>query len=373
MQKVLFLTTALHPKDDRIFFHQAQSFAEGQFEVKITSLCTHLIEKNNSIEIESFSILEKSVSEKIETFLKVCRNFQPETIICSEPLAIFAAKNYKKEKKVTIIYDVTEWYPSMSMLREFSFLSKIFHAIKFSLINLYAGFLSDRFIFGEETKKFPLAYFFPFKKKLILPYYPDSKFISKQLNKIENNRITLCYTGQISEEKGIGNFFKAADFAQKSNPEYQVKLLIIGSARTKEDEISFEKLLKNYSFKHIEIKQPASFESFTESFKEADICFDLRALNFENHHSLPIKLFYYIGAGKPIIYSNLKGIRQHMNVSEFGYLVNPNNEKQIADQILNYLQNPEKYIQHSQNAAKAFETKYNWNCIKNSFVNFIKL
>ena len=82
MQKVLFLTTAHHPKDDRIFFHQAQSLAEGQFEVKITSLCTHLIEKNNSIEIESFSILEKSVSEKIETYEScIFKNSEKSTCI----------------------------------------------------------------------------------------------------------------------------------------------------------------------------------------------------------------------------------------------------------------------------------------------------
>ncbi|WP_312074889.1 glycosyltransferase [Chryseobacterium sp.] len=372
MQKVLFLTTAHLSKDDRIFFHQAKSLAENGFAVKITSLCENLIETNDKIEIESYNILQKTSSEKIETFLKICRSFQPKIIICSEPLAVFSATQFKKEKKVSVIYDITEWYPAMSMLRDYSYPSKIFHAIKFFMINFYAGFLSTHFIFGEETKKIPLAYFFPFKKTLILPYYPDQKFVSTHLKELIPNEITLCCTGQISEEKGIGNFFKAIDLLSKKNPALDIKILIIGSTRTDEDKIWFDNLLSTYNFKNLEIKKPTSFENFTESFSEADLCFDLRQLNFENHHSLPIKLFYYIGAGKPIIYSGLKAISKHMKISDFGHLVNPEKTEKIAEIIKNYIQNPEKYKIHAQNAEKAFRKKYNWNIIKDSFINFVK-
>ncbi|WP_435522428.1 hypothetical protein [Chryseobacterium indoltheticum] len=124
--------------------------------------------------------------------------------------------------------------------------------------------------------------------------------------------------------------------------------------------------------KNIEIRKPTSFEEFTKSFADADICFDLRAFNFENHHSLPIKLFYYMGAGKPIIYSSLKGIRKHMDVSGFGYLVNPKDSKKIADYIETYLKEAQLYHLHANNARKEFMQNYNWEVIKNSFVNFIK-
>ena len=148
--------------------------------------------------------------------------------------------------------------------------------------------------------------------------------------------------------------------------------MIVGSARKIADEIYFSDILAQSSVKNIEIRKPTSFEEFTKAFADADICFDLRNFNFENHHSLPIKLFYYIGAGKPIIYSNLKGIRRHMDVSSFGYLVNPNDSKKIADHIEAYLNEPQLYHLHAANARKEFIQNYNWNVIKNSFVNFIK-
>jgi len=372
MQKILFLTTAHHSNDDRIFFHQAKALVEEGFEVKISSLCSESKETIDGIEIESYSILEKPVKEKIETFKKSCRSFRPDCIICSEPIAVFSAKQYQKEKKTSIIYDITEWYPSMSMLGNYSYPAKIFHAIKFFLIQLYAGLLSTHFIFGENTKRFPLAYFFPFKKSMLLPYYPDEKYVSYNYKRLNTNEITLCYTGAISQDKGIGNFFKTVDLLRKKVPETKIKLLIVGAARKESDEIYFKNQLSQYKFENIEIRKPTSFEYFTKTFADADLCFDLRELNFENNHSLPIKLFYYIGAGKPVIYSDLKGIREHMEISGFGKLVDPQNAEIISDLIVNYIRNPELYDAHTINARKAFEEKYNWKVIRNSFIDFVK-
>ncbi|MDP9957342.1 glycosyltransferase [Epilithonimonas hungarica] len=370
--RVLFLTTAHKYNDDRIFYHQATELVKRGFDVKICSLCSEFQGVIDKVEIESYSILHHSARQKTEIFLKVCNDYQPDSIICSEPIAIIAAHKFKKDKKISVIYDVTEWYPAMSMLQDHGFPLKIVHGIKFFLIQLYAGLLSTHFIFGEETKKFPLAYFFPFKKKMILPYYPDESFVSEGIKKLESNQITLCYTGALSEDKGIGNFFTAIEILRKRRPELNIKILIIGSARTETDKIYFDDQLKKLSVKAIEIRKPTSFEDFTKAFSDADICFDLREFNFENHHSLPIKLFYYMGAGKPIIYSSLKGIRKHMDVSDFGFLVDPKDSGSIADCIEKYIVDSRFYDLHATNARKEFIQKYNWKIISDSFINFIE-
>ena len=372
MSKILFLTTAHNYNDDRIFYHQAKELKAQGYEVKISSLYSDYQGEIDEIEIESYAILNKSSREKILVFQKNCESYKPDCIICSEPLAVIAARKFSKIKKVSIIYDITEWYPSMTMLDNYNFFLKFLHGIKFFLIQLYAGFLSNYFIFGETTKKFPLAYVFPFKNKMILPYYPDERFVSQNIKTLEKNQITLCYTGAISEDKGIGNFFKAVDKLQKRNLNLRIKLLIIGSARQESDEMYYENLLSQFSFSDIEKRKPTTFENFTHSFSDADVCFDLREFNFENHHSLPIKLFYYMGAGKPVIYSDLKAIRKHLDVSEFGFLVNPQNSDMISECIEKYVKNHQLYNQHANNAAKEFQQKYNWNVIKYSFIDFIK-
>lgn len=372
MPKVLFLTTSHNYNDDRIFYHQAKALRDEGFEVKICSLYTRYNGIIDGIDIESYDVLIESIEKKMETFRKVCHTFQPQCIICSEPLAVVAVRKFVKQYKAACIYDVTEWYPSMSMLRKYRFPVKIFQAVKFSLVQLYAGFLGTRFIFGEATKKFPLAYFFGFKKQMILPYYPDALYIRESVKQLEPGRITLCYTGQISKDKGIDNFFKAVNKLRQKASSLHIRILIIGSAVEENDKLYFSSLLKKYTFNDIEIRKPTDFEQFTEELADADICFDLREINFENNHSLPIKLFYFMGAGKPVMYSNLKGIRKHMGMLSFGSLVNPHDADGISDIIINYIMNPELYHAHALNAVKEFKEKYNWEMIKDSFVDFVK-
>jgi len=371
MSKILFLTTAHRYDDDRIFYHQAKALRDQGNKVKICSLSAEFQGIIEGIEIESYSIIDKSTEEKTKVFERVCDSFDPDCIIASEPLAVIATKKFKKKKKINVVYDITEWYPSMRMVENFSFPMNMIHAVKFFLIQLYAGLISTHFIFGEETKKFPLAYFFPFKKNLISPYYPDDIYIRKNIKKLNPNKITLCYTGQFSEEKGIGNFFAAIDNLRNKKPELEIYILLIGGSRREKDAKYFSELVQKYQFKNIKIGKSTSFETFTETYEDADICFDLRTVNYENHHCLPIKIFYYAASGKPVIYTNLKATREHVDVSKFGFLVDPENAEEIANIILTYIENPELYSNHANNARLEYENKYNWNSIKDLFVNFI--
>lgn len=372
MSKILFLTTSHNYNDDRIFYHQAKELKSHGYEVKICSLYTDFQGSVDGIEVEAYGILDHNINEKQKKLQEVCDRFRPDCIICSEPLAVVAAKKIKKEKKISIIYDITEWYPSMRMVENYPSFLKPFHAVKFFMIQLYAGYLSTHFIFGENTKKFPLAYIFPFKKSILLPYFPDDRYIHTNIKKLEPGKITLCYTGQMSKEKGIGNFFKAIDELCKKRPQLQIEILLIGGTRKEKDEKYFQDQLAKYQFDHIRIEKPASFETFTQAYASADICFDLREHNFENDHCLPIKIFYYAASGKPVIYTNLKATRQHVEVSKFGFLVNPEDSESIARIIVDYIDHPERYDEHAYNARMEYERRYNWNMIRDVLVDFVK-
>ncbi|RKS96799.1 glycosyltransferase [Chryseobacterium defluvii] len=371
MSKILFLTTSHSYNDDRIFYHQAKELESQGYKVKICSLYADFQGMIDGIEVEAYGILDHSIKEKHKKLQEVCDHFQPDCIICSEPLTVVAAKKIKREKKISIIYDITEWYPSMRMVEKYPSYLKPFHAVKFFLIQLYAGYLSTHFIFGENTKKFPLAYVFPFKKSILLPYFPDDRYIHPHIKKLEPDKITLCYTGQMSKEKGIGNFFEAIACLRQKRPQLQVEILLIGGTRTEKDTFYFSNLLNQYNWDNIRIEKAASFETFTQAYASADICFDLRELNYENDHCLPIKIFYYAASGKPVIYTNLKATREHVDVSKFGFLVNPVDSEAIADIIWQYINTPELYDKHAQNAREEYEKKYNWGIIRDIFVDFV--
>lgn len=372
-KKILFLTTSHHYDDDRIFYHQAKELVDKGFTVKICSLSSDFQGEIDGIKVEAYHVIDKSITEKRLLLEKICNDFQPGTIICSEPLAVLAASDYKKKNNADIVYDITEWYPSNSMLSKHSFLLKPFYTVFYTFIQIYAGFLSDRFIFGEKTKRFPLSYLFLYKKKIILPYYPSKNYTQESFVPLQKNKICLAYTGQLSKEKGIGNFFSVLNELQKMRPELQVSALIIGNPITNEDKDYFQNLIQNSSVKNIKISKPVDFRNFTKSFADAHICFDLRELNFENHHSLPIKLFYYMSTAKPVIYSRLKAIKNHLDISDFGYLVNPEDRSEICRHIIRYLENPELYENHALNARRNFEKKYNWKAISQGFADFIKM
>lgn len=370
MAKILFLTTAHKHDDDRIFYHQAQALKSRDNQVKISSLNSTYLGTIDGIHIESYSILDQSHSEKLKKLIDICENYQPDCIICSEPLPVIAARRYSKKTKSKIIYDVTEWYPSYRMVDVFPKLTRPFHWLKFFMIQLFAGFSSNAFIFGEASKQFPLTFFFPFKKKILLPYYPDDIYIRNNIKTLDSNKIILCYTGRISREDGIVNFFNAITELHKKTS-VKIEILIVGKAKRLSDESLFLDLIKTIPKDNIIIKKPVDFRSFSESFSEADICFDLRENNKEYTNSLPIKLFYYIASGKPVIYTQLKALEKHMKVSDFGFTVNPEDAEAIADIIVNYIQNPDLYNRHAQTAREAYEAQYNWESIKNSFSNFI--
>ena len=370
--KVLFLTTAHKYDDDRIFYHQALELIDRGFKVKICSLCSDFQGVLEGVEIESYPILHKSSKHKTEAFVKVCNTYLPQCIIASEPLAVIAAGKFKENKNISIIYDVTEWYPSFRMLDGYSAVPKMIHKIKFTLINLYAAYVSTHFIFGEDSKKFPLTTVFPQKKTLMLPYYPDERYIHQNIKSPAANAIKLCYTGRISKEDGIGNFFSAVDALRRLKPDLEISILIIGAPKKETDKAYFADLLHSYAFENVVIEKPFNFKFFSAALADVDICFDLREKNEEYNLSLPIKIFYYIASGKPVIYTDLDAIKKHIDISKVGYLADPENSAEIARLIARYVDDPKLYDEHANNCVSLFENKYNWKLIRNSFADFIK-
>jgi len=372
IRTVAFLTSSHSPFDDRIFYHQAKSLAKT-FKVVIISST-----ETKSATVENISIVSNNShgsdkKKKIEFFKQSLKQFNPELIICSEPLPIIAALQYKKavHQKVKIIYDVTEWYPSKKNLEGLTAVQRILTFIKLLFVNLYASSRCDGFIFGEHYKSLPYRFLFGYKKWSLVSYYPDLKYINYQESKLNPDKICLGYTGKISEEKGIRNFFDVAAALKRKSPEIKVRLKIIGWCLNSTEKNSFEKLCQEAENLEIEILDKQDFETFSDQLHDVDILFDLRKLDFENNHCLAIKVFYYAACGKPVIYSAIKAIKRDIDVNKFGYFVNPTDSELISDRIINYIENPDLYRQHSQVARKLAEEKYNWGIIEPQFVEFI--
>lgn len=369
---VAFLTSTHSPFDDRIFYHQAKSLAKI-FKAVIISSTENIRTTIDDIAVVSDNSHGADKKMKVEFFKQSLIQFNPELIICSEPLPIIAALDYKKTtyKKVKIIYDVTEWYPSKKNLEGLPLLKQIFTFLKLLIVNLYASSSCDGFIFGEYYKSLPYRFLFGFKKWEMVSYYPDLNYINYQKSELVSGKICLGYTGKISEEKGIRNFFAAAVALKRKSPETKVKLKIIGWCLSDTEKNTFDKLCREAENIEIEIMGKQDFETFSDQLHDVDILFDLRKLDFENNHCLAIKVFYYAACGKPVIYSDIKAIKRDIDVKKFGYFVDPNDSEMISDHIIHYSEHPDLYQHHSQVARKLAEEKYNWGFIEPRVIEFI--
>lgn len=372
-KKILFLCTSHFSLDDRIFYHQAQSITNNDDIAIICSTIENLETVIDNISITSFDTTHLSFIKKIKPIASHIHSIKPDQIICDSPLAVLASYIASNKNKHKIVYDITEWYPSKE---NFTYTPAITIILKFIFLILFsflAGVISNKFIFGEYYKSVPFKLIFFWKNNIIIPYYPDLKYINKINKTISNNEIELLYAGKINIDKGIVSVFNAVQELAKLEPNFIFKLNIIGKYSTEKNKRLFENLVEKRLPNIVVITSDfLPFREFCDKLGKYDFFFDLRQIDFENNRSLPIKLFYYIACGKPVIYSNLKSIRQDIPNFNFGYLCNPNDSKAIASYISDIINNPQLYKNACKNACHASQNKYHWGIIESSFLDFLE-
>ncbi len=374
MMSISFLTSGHYPFDDRIFYHMAKSLADHNYSVEIVSSKRDLMEVADGIKLTCFAGDNLSKRDKIRQFVKQLSDFRPEIIICSEPLTVIAAKQYSKKqiKKIRIVYDITEWYPSKKNLIVHKKSIRWFLFIKLLFFNLWASMFTESFIFGEWFKSRPYRLMFPFKPFVYIPYYPDLRYINYIKPDLEPAKLKLSYSGKMSLEKGYGNFFSVLKKLTELKSDLKIEVKIIGWYESLRDKEDCENIIKSVSGNiSLKIFDRQNFLSFIELIKETDIFLDLRSDNFENQHCLPIKLFYYAALGRPVIFSDLKAIRKEVEIDKFGFLIHPDDIELIAKLILNYLEDKELYYKQCVNARYLAESDYNWHKIEPQFLKFV--
>ena len=373
---ISFLTSGHEPFDDRIFYHMARSLSDNNENVEIVSSKCDLTQVVEDIKLNCFDGSNLTKRDKIIYFVDRLSDFKPELIICSEPLTVLAAKRYsqKHKRKIRIVYDITEWYPSKKNLSPYNYYIRWYLFLKLSIFNLWVSYFADSFIFGEWYKSRPYRFLYPRKPFIFTSYFPDLKYIHYNNPVLQKGKLRLSYSGKISLEKGYGNFFKVLLALSELNEELKIDVKIIGwyeSSHNKEEcEDLFSSLNRNIAIK---IFERQDYKNFIEIINDTDIFLDLRSDDFENQHCLPIKIFYYTALGRPVINSDLKAIRKEVEIEKFGFLVKPGDSESIAKIITDYLNCEKLYYQHCGNARDLAEKKYNWKKIEAQFLKFITL
>lgn len=326
---IIFLQAAHTTTDERVLYHQARALQEEGHIVEIYGI--------------------DSTPE-----------FQPkpaDIYIVDTPKALWRIR----QTSAKIVYDITEWYPSKKNLRNIRF-GKITKAIILILANLWAGWRCSAFIFGEEDKARPFRIFFPHKKYIFLPYYPDLTYIHPIPAHDISKECHILYAGALTKEKGWNRVITTMENIAKQIPQTRFHLDIITKDHWKYSQKHDNLFINQHPF--------MPFEQFCQQIVNYDLFLDLRDIDFENTRCLPIKLFYYLACSRPSIYSNLSAIRKGIpEIIQCTKLVN--NHVEATEALADYIYDGSLYQAHCNNALHWAKDKYNWDKIKHHFTQLI--
>jgi glycosyltransferase involved in cell wall biosynthesis len=227
-----------------------------------------------------------------------------------------------------------------------------FHNRRFLKIDVWITPLK---ILAEEVKNMTN---FSKDKIHVIPIGVDyNKFINNNLSKSECRKILglplneklIGIIGRIDKQKGQLTLIKSLEFIDNT----ELKLVIAGEPTLDEGQIYFEEIINYINLNNLKdrviiipfVNRPEIF------FKAIDI-FGLGSYS-ETYGMVTIEAMM---SELPVIATNSGGTPEILNYGEYGYLYQPGNEVEFAENVNYILSNPENVF-HKSNFAKIWAIK----------------
>ena len=195
-------------------------------------------------------------------------------------------------------------------------------------------------------------------------FYDYSKYREeiRKKNNIKDNEIVIGVVGRISEQKDPMTTIKAFNLLNDKNKNF--KLMFIGSGE-------LEKKVIDYA-KDNDIDNKVIITNWVKSVKQYISSIDIAILP-SKWEGFGLAILEYMACDKPIIATNVGGISDIIKNNINGYLIKPEDYKDLSNKILELLSNKavtEKMIKNN----KTYRNKYSIkNTAKKSMNLFEKL
>lgn len=178
-------------------------------------------------------------------------------------------------------------------------------------------------------------------------------------------KTTVMFSGTITPRKGIDYLVRAADILRSEN----ILFLLVGNPNL--DKEFTEKVKEFIKAKGLEesVKLPGfvPYEDLKALYSACDV-FVLPS--FEEGD--PIALKEALASGKPLIGTNVGGIPMQIREGWNGFLVEPANEKQLAEKIKYLLDNGEERKRTGRNSRKLAGEEFEWGRIAERYLKVYK-
>ncbi|OGF34284.1 hypothetical protein A2482_00630 [Candidatus Falkowbacteria bacterium RIFOXYC2_FULL_48_21] len=229
---------------------------------------------------------------------------------------------------------------------------------------------SEDYIENSRIQEF---YFKNINKFYELPFGVSRRFVPEpkdgdllaKYGLAKDDKVVLFAGGLDSAHyfKGVNYLIKAISLIEDK----KIKALIIGAGDLLAD---YKKLVSETKLgDRVKFADYVPADSLVKHYNLGDV-FILPSIN--NSEAFGIVLIEAMACGKPVIATNLKGVRSVVDIGVNGLLVEPKNSKDIADKINLLLGNLETYSRFSRNCLETVAAKYRWATITDNLEKLYK-
>ena len=263
-----------------------------------------------------------------------------------------------------VIYDVHEPYPEN--IRDYHQTKGLFTFLK----NSYSNHIQkwerscaknyDLIIVTEENLRKRFHEYFPNKPVEIIYNFTNLESDAKREVEKEFDAI---YTGGITKLRGAWKILEAVKFAAIKIP--QIKVLFLGTWFPSELKAQMQDYITtNNLSENVILKDNVPYQEVAGYYRKSKVGLGI-FLPIDTHRIiLQIKIFEYMNFGLPIVGSNFGHINNIIEKHNCGISVDPENPEEIADALVDLLNDSREYQQMSENGKAAVLEYYRWELME---------
>lgn len=171
---------------------------------------------------------------------------------------------------------------------------------------------------------------------------------------------SLVFTGVLAPNRGIQEVIQAMGILKQKSFEVSLHLAGIPCYPSYTDELMSEAKRQNVN-EQVHYHGILSQSDALALQKNCSIGLNISNSRMYPIQGYPVKMFEFMYAGLPVIYSNSPSFLEIAGTSNAGIGVDPGNIVQIADAIETLVQNPDLARSLGENGRKSILEKYNWD------------
>lgn len=219
---------------------------------------------------------------------------------------------------------------------------------------------SDYIITPSEEVKKEVNRSFDFSSPIdVVKNTVDIEWFNRCIEKngiIENNEVTLIYTGSVSgKHRGLDTVIRALPMVLSKRKDIKVKIVGDGDALGE-----LKRIAKSIGVEsHVEFTGWVDEDLIPSHILGSDIGICTHRENNHTNTMLPHKLFQYLAGNCPVLATSTRSVQNVMKENDIGWILQPEDSELIAQTIINIDYSELKYL--SSKTRKVAEKKYRWS------------